>query len=126
MRGIRKMINYRIRIKQIRKALFISRSVRPEYTVYDIKLSSLHKAMTDYYAPCEKDVWPEVDRWYEMTKDNRHCHHKAEQIRRVLSAYDKEFQFAEARYDGKEHYMYQYKERRKLASYYRHWDDDEE
>ena len=47
------MINFRIRIKQIRKALFISRSVRPEYTVYDIKLSSLHKAMTDYYAPSD-------------------------------------------------------------------------
>lgn len=76
------MINYRIRIKQIRKALFISRKVEPRYTTFDIQLASLYKAMTDYYCPCEKEVWPEVNRWLKMRKYYWY-HHKASKIQEL-------------------------------------------
>jgi len=117
------MINYRIRIKQIRKALFISRKIRPYYGSYILKLESLCKAMMDIYCPCNKEIWPEVNRWYKMRGNNEHYHHKAKQISRLISAYFKEIDFAQVRYEGKEHWAYSYKERRKIASYWRHWDD---
>ena len=118
MGGTRKMINYKIRIKQIRKALFISRKVEPRYTVFDIRLQSLYKAMTDYYCPCEKEVWPEVNRWLKMRKWH---HHKAPMVKRILDRYEEEHRFAEERFYHNDHYIHPYKERRKIASYWRNY-----